>query len=237
MLRGDDREHVGPPGHRPGRARQPLDLSASVYTVSRADRNPSLHAAEGTDPTGSGGRRDLPLPGRGIRPGGVGALPCRYRRCIQGRSDEPRDAQDSFHIETDAPVAAYSIFPYGGESGKYPTATVLLPVSAWDKTYIAVEAGRFGLTGEPRLDERTVEIVANEDGTEVTMRPGEAILQGRGSTPAPAGLPVKWTLSRGEVLQIRQRPLLTGSPIVANKPVGMFGGSSCTYMPSTAEAC
>ena len=64
-----------------------------------------------------------------------------------------------------------------------------LPVSSWDRTYIAVEAGRFGLTGEPRLDERTVQIVANEDGTEVTMRPGEASSRAGASISRPPACP------------------------------------------------
>ena len=69
------------------------------------------------------------------------------------------------------------------------------------------------------------------------MKPTVGILQGKDVTPAARGESQTWTLSRGQVLQITQRENASGSPIVANKPIGLFGGSVCAFLPGTIEFC
>jgi hypothetical protein len=136
----------------------------------------------------------------------------------------------AFHIKTDAPVSAYSIYPYGGADAAVsavPTATLLLPVSSWTKNYVAVSPFDFGNTGR----RRSLQIIANEDGTEVSMRPTVEIPGGDGVAAATTGVVQTWTLSKGQVLQFLQ-PALTGSPIETNKPVGVFGGSESTPLPT-----
>ena len=78
---------------------------------------------------------------------------------------------------TSAPVVAYDIFPYGGGQSAATSATLLLPTSVWDTNYIAVDAFRKSQIvpeAQPSID-----IVAAEDGTTVTISPTAAI-QGRG---------------------------------------------------------
>jgi hypothetical protein len=48
----------------------------------------------------------------------------------------------AFHITSSVPVVAYDIFPFGGGSAAATSATLLLPTSAWDTNYIAVDAFR-----------------------------------------------------------------------------------------------
>ncbi len=134
----------------------------------------------------------------------------------------------AFRITTDTPVTAYSIFPYGGASSHTPTAMVLLPVSSWDKNYIAVS------TWNPYPGAPTIQIVAAEDDTEVRMRPRVDIIGGGGIEGIGEGQTQTWKLSRGEVLQITQRADTSGSPIEANKPIALFGGSECTNIGTTA---
>jgi len=126
-----------------------------------------------------------------------------------------------FHIKTDAPVSAYSIYPYGGAPSFVPTATLLLPSSSWTKSYVAVSPENFNPTYAYRR--RSIQIIANEDDTEVSIRPNVEIAAGGPVAGATAGVTQTWKLSKGQVLQFLQAPM-TGSPIETTKPVALFGG-------------
>lgn len=141
----------------------------------------------------------------------------------------------AFFIKTDKPVVAYQILPYGGGPSAFTSATLLLPTSAWDKEYVAVNAGKAGtidVDAEPFLN-----ILANEDATSVTINPNVAIIGGGGVDPANANEEKVYTLNRGEFLQIEQPQELTGSPIKSDKSIAVWGGSSCLYKPLDKEAC
>jgi hypothetical protein len=86
--------------------------------------------------------------------------------------------------------------------------------------------------GEPFLS-----ILAKEDATAVKIRPKAAIVGGVGVVPANANEEKTYTLNRGEFLQIEQAAELTGSPITSDKPIGVWGGHSCLYMPLNKNAC
>jgi hypothetical protein len=142
-----------------------------------------------------------------------------------------------FHITTDYPVVAYQMVPYGGGQAAVTSATLLLPTSAWDTNYVAVNAYRSaepdGITGgNPSLD-----VIAHEDGTTVTILPKAAIVAGTGVTGAAVNTPASYVLNRGQFLQITQPEELTGSPIQADKPVGVFGGSTCMDVPAGTSDC
>ncbi len=83
----------------------------------------------------------------------------------------------AFHIVSDHPVVAYDIFPYGGGQSAATSATLLIPTSAWDLNYIAVNAYRRDqLVSEAQA---FLEIVASQDNTQVTINPVAAIVGGR----------------------------------------------------------
>lgn len=140
----------------------------------------------------------------------------------------------AFHITTDRPVVAYQILPYGGGSSAATSATLLLPTSVWDTNYVAVNAYPASQVapGLPSLD-----ILAHEDGTEVTVLPKVAIQGGANVTGSAANQPVTYTLNRGEYVQITQSQELSGSPIQSNKPVGVWGGASCLNVPVNEYYC
>ena len=142
----------------------------------------------------------------------------------------------SIRLKTDAPVTAYASYPYGGEMGKYPTATLLLPVSTWDKNYIAVSPFDFPVDFWLEVpNHRWLQIVASEDDTDVTITPKADIGATPETAPAYQGEPKTYKLSRGQVLQIMQPGVnLTGSPISATKPIGLFGGASATFLAATS---
>ncbi|AKU93860.1 hypothetical protein AKJ09_00524 [Labilithrix luteola] len=144
----------------------------------------------------------------------------------------------AFSITTDAPVSAYSIYPYGGADTFYPTATLLLPTSAWDERYMAINGWPARRSGATLLGYPTLQIVAASDDTTIRMKPTADIPDTGDVKGAAAGQVVSWKLSRGQVLQITQPVELTGSPIEADKPIGLFGGSRCTYVPDNdIQAC
>ncbi|MFO0587325.1 MAG: IgGFc-binding protein [Polyangiaceae bacterium] len=141
---------------------------------------------------------------------------------------------NSFHITSDVPVVAYQFNPYAGGGSEVTGASLLLPVSSWDTNYIAADAYG-GWT--PGAVAPSMNIIAAEDDTEVSMVPVVA-LQGSGPIPSsPANTVVKFTLNRGEHAQITQDDELTGSVIQSDKPVGLMAGHPCMYVPVNISAC
>lgn len=141
----------------------------------------------------------------------------------------------AFNIKTTAPVVAYDIFPYGGGASAATSATLLIPTSAWGKNYVAVNAFRKSVRvpeGNPFL-----QIIGQEDGTEVELLPVAAVAGGGGVPASAVNTTAKYTLDKGQVLQIGQAAELTGSAIASNKPVGVNGGASCLSIDVNDEAC
>jgi len=139
----------------------------------------------------------------------------------------------AFHISTSAPVVAYDIFPYGGGTSAVTSATLLLPTSVWDTNYVAVDAFELSqLAGQP-----FVEIVAQEDATNVTIRPVKPIVAGTGVAGAAANSNATYVLAKGQVMQMTQSDELAGSPITSDKKIGVWGGASCMNIPVNIAAC
>ena len=87
----------------------------------------------------------------------------------------------AFHLRTDVPVSAYSLFPYGGAKSYLPAATLLLPTSSWSTNYVLVDGWKAN-AGAP-----FVQIVAHEDDTEIRLRPQVDIRDGAGVSGAVRG--------------------------------------------------
>ncbi len=144
----------------------------------------------------------------------------------------------AFRLTTDQPVVAYQMMPYGGGSAAVTGATLLIPTSAWDTNYLAVEATKSGVI-EPLPP--SMNIVAMEDGTEVSFVPnGDIQAWGMGDnllTPSPKNQKVTYVLDRGEQLQFVEHADFSGSPIESTKPVGLFGGHYCMNLPNDTPYC
>lgn len=142
---------------------------------------------------------------------------------------------NAFHLSSDRPVVAYQILPYGGGSSAATSATLLLPTSAWDSNYIAINAYKQSVavpSAAPSLD-----ILAKEDNTTVTILPKVGIQSGSGVAGASAGQPQTYKLNRGQYVQFTQSEELTGSPIQSDKPIAVWGGATCLNVPVDATAC
>ncbi len=145
----------------------------------------------------------------------------------------------AFHITTDYPVVAYQMTPYGGGQAGVTSATLLLPTSAWDTNYIAVNGYATAVPNEP-AGNPSLDILAYLDNTQVTLLPNvDVVGNGDGGVPAaaPANKPVMYTLNAGQFLQITQSAELTGSPIQANNPIAVFGAHSCMDVPFGQPLC
>jgi hypothetical protein len=147
---------------------------------------------------------------------------------------------NAIHLTTSVPAVVYDIYPYGGALSYISSATLLLPTDVWDVNYVAVSAS----VGQPSTTDPSqglpmdVEIVGMQDNTQVKIVPTAAILAG-GTVPASAANTVTtFTLNKGQLLQFAQLADLSGSPIQASAPVGVWGGHYCMNLPAaTTEAC
>jgi IgGFc binding protein len=137
----------------------------------------------------------------------------------------------AFRIRTNVPVVAYQMLPYGGGRARVTGATLLLPTSAWSTNYVVADAYQ-APTMFPAPGPTTV-VIARQDATNVTIKPTADILPGRALAGTAAGMPVTYMLNQGEYLQFTQQLELTGSAVVADKPVAVIGGSTLMDIPVT----
>ena len=143
---------------------------------------------------------------------------------------------EAFHIVTSAPAVAYDIFPFGGGISAITSATLLLPTSAWDVNYLAIDG--YPKAQYPGTDSQpSIAIVAAEDNTTVTILPKVDILAGTGVAGATSGMSQSYMLSKGQILQFTQDAELTGSPVQSDKPIGFWGNQTCMDIEVMDYAC
>jgi len=139
----------------------------------------------------------------------------------------------AFHVSSSVPIVAYDIYPYGGAISQISSATLLLPTSVWDVNYVAT-TGYIGETnGSLHLNGNLV-FVASQDHTSVTMRSVADVVGGTGVAPATRGSPQTYVIDHGEVLQFEQSDDLSGSAVLADKPIGVWGGHYAMYIPDSS---
>lgn len=126
----------------------------------------------------------------------------------------------AFNIRTDRPVVAYSILPYGGGPSAATSASLLLPTSAWDTNYVAVNA--YQKSAAVPQAQPSLNILAREDGTEVTILPKVAVVGGAGVVGGPANAPITYTLGAGQYVAVAERRALGQSDPIkqAGRPLG-----------------
>ncbi|MDI1451331.1 IgGFc-binding protein [Polyangium sp. 6x1] len=179
-------------------------------------------------PTGNGQAITYaPLPNGELPPNEVAIIFLGGFSCPAGIEAPGSAPTGAVHITTSAPVVAYDIDPYGGGSSAITSATLLVPTSAWDTNYVAVAPWPFGDNSQPpRLT-----IIAAEDGTDVTISPTATIAQGyldgQPVVGTPMGVPMTYSMMKGQALTFEQQAELTGSAILSTKPVGVIGSSGC----------
>ena len=128
------------------------------------------------------------------------------------------------------PVAAYEINPYGGGSAAVTGASLLLPTSVWDTNYVAVTVTPYDIYGP------SMNIIAAEDNTTVTMLPKVAVGAAAGSRRGrpTCRTPSRSTRGRGAVHADAD---LTGTVIQSNNPIGFMAGQPCMRWPKGVAYC
>jgi gliding motility-associated-like protein len=132
------------------------------------------------------------------------------------------------HITSEAPVSAY-IHQYFGFRSE---ASIVLPTEALDKEYFVMSYKGFFQRETDYPSEFL--IIATEDETEVTITPSDFTLKGK-----KKGGTFTVLLDQGETYQVQARAGaqdLTGSHIIADKKIAVFGGNSWTQVPEFCAA-
>lgn len=215
----------------------PVDISQSLFrVVTGPDGKISYEPIAGGIPPGEVGI--LFLSEGDARPDTVGqriACPPGVTPAFHGviAKAHTTSLYEAFHLSTSVPVSAYAIYPYGGADSHTPAATLLTPSTSWDTSYVVVDPWPY----EKTIDRKPfIQIVAQED-TEVRLRPTVDVIDGVDVTGGPRGSVVKWNLKRGQVLELAQFERLIGSALETSRPVGLFGGHQCAFIPSSDAAC
>jgi hypothetical protein len=141
----------------------------------------------------------------------------------------------AFHIQANVPIVAYQMLPYGGGHARVTGSTLLVPTNAWDTNYLVADAYEAPtLFTEDRAGPTTV-IIAEQDGTSVTLKPTVDVRAGPFVAGTPAGIPTAYTLNQGQYLQFTQTAELTGSAVQSDKPIAVIGGSTLMDVPVTTD--
>jgi hypothetical protein len=141
------------------------------------------------------------------------------------KSSEVIEPGMAVHITADNPISVYGL-----NRRHQTTDTYLgLPTKVLGTAYSVMSY----TMSSPLLPEFAV--VATEDQTEVTITPAVGTLGGR-----RGGEPFTVNLNKGDVYQVVGKSDfkpglkvdMTGSKIFSNKPIAVFGGHQCAYVPS-----
>jgi len=214
-----------------------LDISQSMYRTNPGDATLLTHSG----PIGPGDSAVL-----FVSEASSAAASYRYHvSCPYGATaavleDDPLSTTgigSSFRLKASTPVSLVAMYPFGGAASHLPSTTLLLPITNWAKEHLVVapwDAARLfaRIIGVP-----TTQIVAAEDGTELTISPTRAIDDGPGVKGSPANVPATYRLDRGQHLQLVQVDELSGSVVRSNKPTTVFGGHTCADIPTETTAC
>lgn len=126
---------------------------------------------------------------------------------------------------------------YGLNQQKFTTDAYLgLPTDTAGTEYIvpSFSNAKKTLPGE-------LQIIAHEDGTEVTFTPAKATVKGLDVKSIKAGKSAHFTLNRLQSIQFKAKggylADLTGSMITSSKPISVFGGHQCGIVPRKSLAC
>jgi IgGFc binding protein len=173
------------------------------------------------------------LAGSSADGGTEGSVTCPEPSAVpSGSSISGTGTGSSFHITTDHPVTAYEMKPYGAIS-QITGSSLLLPTTVWDTNYVLATAELYtaGL-GNPSIN-----VVAAQDDTQVTILPDVAVAGGGGLGAGVANTPYTFTLNAGQQAQLSQQADLSGSILQATHPVGVYAGNGCMQIPSGRSYC
>jgi hypothetical protein len=140
----------------------------------------------------------------------------------------------AFEIATTGPVTAYDILPFGGASSVDPSSSLLWPMSAWGKNYVAIVPP---MKSSDESNTQWGQVVASVDGTKVDLVATSTLPGGGGIPGAPAGVLTSYVLNRGEFIQWQDAGEMSGTAILADQPIAFYGGASAFTYDSSLPEC
>ena len=147
-------------------------------------------------------------------------------------------AGGAFRITSDIPVISYQFAPIDGSQSFLSDASLLLPVSAFDRYYI-VSAWPSGIDQGGTARDAHIQIVASEP-TNVTITSPVATTAGATAAALAPNVPHTYAMNDGDYLQLTVQTInqsLTGTYIESDKPVALFSSNDCANVPNTPDAC
>lgn len=142
-----------------------------------------------------------------------------------------------FHIRTSAPVTAYDIYPYGGAKSYFPSASLLLPTSAWGTDGLVADGYHTSELQAGAGAGTWFQVLASQNDTHLKIRPTLQLQSVAGSPVVNPGEIGEYVLQAGEFLQFAGVENADGTGVEADKPVGIAGGASCMVIPEGRPYC
>ena len=146
----------------------------------------------------------------------------------------------AFRVESDVPIAAYQFNPLDNSVQTIYSndASLLFPIQVLSKDYTAITGpanlvSSDGFSGNAINTGGFVSVIATEDDTTVTLFPTNSLYTGPYADIVLAEGQVLTAISNG----VDAAGNLSGTRVVADKKVAVFGGSVATSEPSTTNKC
>lgn len=150
----------------------------------------------------------------------------------------------AIRLRTTRPAAIASVYPWGGAVAQVPSAALLLPTSTWDRLVMGVTGWsltQFKVPPGPVTSRASALAIVGLDPTSVTVLPVQDVLGGPGLASVARGSSGRYSLGAGELIQLEQgMPQghdLSGTVLVGDTPIAVWGTHQCMNIPSTVGGC
>lgn len=146
----------------------------------------------------------------------------------------------NYYISSDTPVIAYQFSPLGKSTSGSMEASLLFPLNSYSKNYKILTWNYFHFMefGDTYQAPAMTTIVAKENETTVSLISKTQTLAGENIPALEVEGNFQKVLNAGEVLQIANaNGDFSGSTIISNKSVGVFGAHRCTRIPTAKGYC
>lgn len=203
-----------------------VDAAGAQFAVVVSNPSPSAAAAVTVS------SKTAQVASVSIAPGGleVFQLP---RADVDGTTVVP----NAYRIASDIPVTAHQFNPLGNVLVYSNDASLLLPVNGLGKEYRVMAWPQTNAVKLPGF----LAVAAVEPGqTSVTITVNGATKAGGGIPALSVGQTYTHVLEQFDVLALEtsaQNEDLTGSLVVGDKNIAVFGGAECAFVPSNVSAC
>ncbi|MGM0558260.1 MAG: IgGFc-binding protein [Myxococcota bacterium] len=177
-----------------------------------------------------------------LDPHGLRRIQLRQRDSL----DTARHSQ-SFRVRADGPITVHQFNPENDAGVFSSDASLLLPINALGREYRVMgwpTLEQPSLASFPSTNKAYVTIVATDIGqTYVTVETPVEIQAGPDIASIPADTSQNFTLTQGMVLQLAtvadssREYDLTGLKVLSSKPVAVFSGHECAFVPTDTPAC